>query len=72
MVLFRRSLTSCGSDYGEEEIVAQYSFVFHTGELSMYGKVFIVHILQQHLLVLGIIERLILGIDIYSLVALLK
>ena len=55
-----------------DEIAAQKAFVLLDWHMSMFGTVFILHLLQKGLLVLGSIGCLVLRIDIHSLVPLSK
>jgi len=61
-------LTGSWSRCRGEEIVAQYAFGFNDCHMLMFGTVFILHILQQCILVLGSIGSVVISINIHSLV----
>jgi len=51
-----------------DEVIALQCFMFSDRQSSVFGAVFVVHILQKCLLVLGSIRSLVIRIDINSLV----
>jgi hypothetical protein len=55
-----------------DKIAVQYAFVLFDRHTAMFGTVFILHLLQKGLLVLGIIQCLILKINIHSLASFAK
>ena len=55
------------SHWRGEQIFARYAFRFNTGHMSMFGTVFILHLVQKCLLVLGCIRSLVLTNNIHSL-----
>jgi hypothetical protein len=57
--------TRCRSCCRGKEIVAWYDFSLYNGQISVFGKVFILHKLQNQLFVLAYIASLILMIDIH-------
>jgi hypothetical protein len=68
MIWIIRRLATSRRHWRGDEIVVQYDFRFSGLQTSMFCAVFILHILQNGLLVLEIIKSLIFRINIHSLV----
>lgn len=65
-------LTRYSGHHEGEEIVARYRFRFNDGQISIFVAIFVLHILQQRLLVLGSSGSLFRSVDIDSPVPLSK
>jgi len=72
IVAFKIWFTRCRSCCGGKEIVAWYNFSLYNEQMSVFGKIFILHKLWNQLLVLAYIASLILRIDIHSRIPLSK